>query len=1014
MLLSEKPFMFISALLFLPLLLLAGLSSTLQAQNEAYWQQEVDYVMDINLDVESHQFNGKQKLIYTNNSPDSLHKFYYHLYFNAFQPNSMMDVRSRTIIDPDRRVGDRISKLTDEEIGYHKIKSLTQNGKNVSWHIEDTILEVELAEPIAPGQAASFEMIFDSQIPLQVRRNGRDSREGIDFSMAQWYPKAAQYDDHGWQVHPYIGREFYPVWGRFDVKITLDANYTIGATGVLQNAAEIGHGYVSEDQQQAATNAEKLTWHFIADDVHDFAWGADEKYRHEMHPIDENRTLHLYYVEGPRTQSWKQLAGYTIQAFDYLDENIGPYPWPQYSVIQGGDGGMEYPMSTLITGERSLGSLVGVTVHELLHSWFQGLFAFDETHYSWMDEGFTSYYSNRVMAHIFGREGDIQRGSHNGYHSLAASGLEEPLTTHSDHYETNTAYGRAAYSKGAVFLDQLEYVIGQEALEAGMKLFYKDWAFKHPRPVDLLKCMETTSGLELDWYFEQWIGTTKRIDYAVTDLNQIGEETHIKLERKDRGVMPIDLMISYEDGSKTLHHIPLGMMRGEKKADTKIGDVEWVIHDDWAWTNPSYDLKIKTNKKISSVELDPTGRLTDYDRLNNQIPFPLEVSWMKPIRPDYNTYQASARPSVWYGQNAGLIAGLSSYGTAFMGDKSMEFGLMLTTGTLTDYSASNTDADFKLKYNQSLPSWGYDTDLSLSAVRYFGIFDISATVTKGLHEFGDLNPNKRFLKLKPFFLAKTSARQTAFLNGGWERGEIYGFEGSYEVGDSGKNGYRLTTVLASFNKAGNSSHVSASSVEFVGNKEFKIIKNVTSRIGVGVGIGSNNMPTQLRWTMAGPTNYQLWQNQTWTGILNIDNDLANNLWLVPGTSGLEGYAHPENERNVDSGENNYMLLNFWNTWAPNNRVNWALEWYMAAGKSWAGDFIGDNPLAVAYNPEMLISSGVGFTYDPSNLRKLRRWIPQSDMLKKTKLTVRVPFYMYGLPGGNDFSPRLLIGISESF
>lgn len=1001
---------------FLKLVLILSLfPSMLVAQRVGYWQQEVDYKMEIDMDVKTHQFSGTQELVYTNNSPDTLKRFYYLLYFNAFQPNSMMDVRSRTIVDPDRRVRDRIYHLSPDEIGYHKIQELTQNGKKVEWKVEDTVLEVELAEPIPPGAEVIFNMSFESQVPLQIRRSGRDNAEGIDFSMSQWYPKAAEYDDRGWQAHPYIGREFYPVWGRFDVKITLDADYTVGATGILQNAEEIGHGYKGIEEKKSMQNA-KNTWHFIAEDVHDFAWGADEAYTHEKAKIDEERTLHLFYVDGPRTRNWKQLAGFTIQAFDYLDEHIGKYPWPQFSVVQGGDGGMEYPNLTLITGNRSLGSLVGVTVHELLHSWFQGLFSFDETHYSWMDEGFTSYYSNRVMAHIFGRSGDIQRGSHNGYHSLAASGLEEPLTTHSDHYDTNFGYGRAAYSKGAVFLDQLEYVIGQEAFEAGMKRFYQDWAFKHPRPMDLLNAMEATSGIELDWYFDQWIGTTNRIDYAITKVEK-GNSRKIHLKRMDKGIMPIDLKITYAGGVVENHHIPLGLMRGAKSSDSKAGVEEYIVEPDWQWTKEHYTLELAENGRvIEKIEIDPTGRLADYNRLNNTDKLPVNTVWMKPIRPDYFNYQHSIRPSVWYGQNAGAIAGLRGYGVGFQGDRAFEYQLMLSTGDPDEDFGSDLDVDLKLSYTKKINGWGNDAELQFEAYRFFGISDLSVTLRKGLHPYSFLSPRKRTLSFKPFLVAQTATRQVASLDAAWERGEVYGFHTQYEVGDSNENGYRLTAIFASHNSELTGSQQAANSIEWVSNRTIQTSNRIKTRFGLGVGLGSQTMPNQFQWTMVGPTAYGLWRNEAWSSVLNLDDNLASDLWLVPGNSGLEGYGHPENSGNVDIAGNNYVLLNMWNTWKKNTRSAWEVEFFAAAGRSWDGAFIKDNPIenGSVVGPDIMISSGFGLSYDLSSWAKISNWVPQSDVLKKSKLSIRVPFYMNGLPGGNDFTPRLLIGISDSF
>ena len=242
--------------------------------NTSYWQQHVEYTMNIDFDVKKYQYDGEQELVYTNNSPDTLYKAYYHLYFNAFQPGSEMDVRSRTIKDPDSRVGDRISKLSEDEIGFIKVKSLMQDGENASYQVKGTVLEVRLANPILPGNSTTFDMKFEGQVPVQIRRSGRNSAEGVALSMTQWYPKLAEYDFEGWHADPYIGREFHGVWGNFDVKIKIDKDYILGGTGYLQNPNEIGYGYEDEGVK-VKRKGRKLTWHFIAPDVHDFTWAAD-------------------------------------------------------------------------------------------------------------------------------------------------------------------------------------------------------------------------------------------------------------------------------------------------------------------------------------------------------------------------------------------------------------------------------------------------------------------------------------------------------------------------------------------------------------------------------------------------------------------------------------------------------------------------------------------------------------------------------------------------------------------
>ena len=588
------------------------------------WQQRAVYKMDVDFDIEKHQFTGSQNLVYINNSPDQLNKVYYHLYFNAFQPGSMMDVRSRTIMDPDRRVGDRISKLAPNEIGYHKIKSLKQNGVPVKYEVVGTILEVTLNEPVAPRSSAVFEMEFESQVPLQIRRSGRMNREGIDYSMAQWYPKMCEYDYQGWHANPYIGREFYGIWGDFDVKITIDKEYIVAGTGYLQNPQEIGHGY-EEEGTKVTAQGDKLTWHFVAPNVHDFVWAADPDYTHSKLVRKDGTVLRFFYQKNEKTMdNWEQLPKAMDRAFDYINERFGQYPYKVYSFIQGGDGGMEYPMATLITGERSYGSLVGVSVHELMHSWYQMVLGSNESLYAWMDEGFTVFASNEVNNFLIkekllgGRVSNFpQSSSTNGYINMSKTGLEEALSTHADHFVTNTAYSSAAYSKGAVFLSQIGYIVGEQTFSKGLLDYFETWKFKHPNDNDVIRVFEKLSDLELDWYREYFVNTIKQIDYGIVEVSEpSSSKTKISLERKGVMPMPLDVQVTYQDGSKEIFNIALRMMRGNKPAEDK--EVKYTILEDWPWVNQTYEFEIdRPLSEIKEVEIDPSRRMADVDRNNN-------------------------------------------------------------------------------------------------------------------------------------------------------------------------------------------------------------------------------------------------------------------------------------------------------------------------------------------------------------------------------------------------------------
>lgn len=602
------------------------IQATSYAQLRDYWQQEVDYTMEIDVDTKKHQLRGSQTLVYTNNSPDELTRVYYHLYFNAFQPGSMMDVRSRTIADPDGRVRDRIYNLPDDEIGYHNILSLTQDGRDVEFEVDGTILVVELNSPIAPGASVTFQMEFESQVPRQVRRSGWMNAEGVEFSMSQWYPKLAAYDERGWHPNPYIGREFHGTFGDFDVKITIDNDYVIGGTGILQNPNEIGHGYEDEGVN-VRYNSDRITYHFVAENVLDFFWGADPDFIHTQAQVPNGPKLHFFYQQPvidaeasdeeneQYKKNWEELPELTVKAFEYANKHFGVYPYPQFSTVQGGDGGMEYPMGTLITGGRNLGSLVGVTVHEMYHSWYQNVLATNEALYAWMDEGFTVFASSETMAHLFEREGNSHANSYRSYRFLANSGNEEPLTTHADHFNINQAYGIASYSKGSVFLNQLSYVIGDEAFRKGMLVYHDQWQLKNPTDLDFIRVMEKESGMILDWYYEYFVQTTKTVDYEITSVT--GDETNTKVELTRKGLMPmpLDIVVEYNDGRTESFYIPLRLMRGEKPMENEM---ERTTLEDWTWVNPTYSFDIPTsNFNIKRIAIDPSERLADVDLSNN-------------------------------------------------------------------------------------------------------------------------------------------------------------------------------------------------------------------------------------------------------------------------------------------------------------------------------------------------------------------------------------------------------------
>lgn len=599
-----------------------------------YWQQQVKYVIKADVDAEKNLIHGTQTVEYTNNSPEDLKKVFFNLYWNAFQPGSEMDVRSielgkkliRNRPDWDSRVMDRISKLSPSEIGYNKVKSLKINGVEQPLNVVGTILEVNLLKPLKSKSKVVFNIEFEAQVPVQIRRSGRDNAEGVRYSMSQWYPKIVAYDFEGWHPAQYVAREFYAPFGDYDVTIKIDKSYKLGGTGVLMNAAEIGWGYDKAGTPLKNISGQKRTWHFVGKNVHDFMWAADPDYEHITKKRD-GVDLHVIYKKSTPAakKSWEQVMDAAYTVLPYIEKRFGKYPYPQYSFIQGGDGGMEYAMATLIKGPG-----LGTVFHEWMHNWYHMVIATNEISHPWMDEGFTSWASSEVGAFyddvLKGGDSKLQlrtshRGAYSGYYALMKSGLAEPMTTFADHYETNFAFSVNAYSKGAIYVEQLGYIMGDSLRNKTLLEYYNRWKFKHPTPNDFIRVAEDVSGMELGWYNQYWLSTIKTIDYKIDSLWEEDGSSKIRLSKIGDMPMPIDLKLTFKDGSTEMHYVPLDLLFGQKPAEE---EGPRVVHEVWNWTNPKYIIDFKKRLgELVSVEIDPSKRMADVDQKNNL----LELKW---------------------------------------------------------------------------------------------------------------------------------------------------------------------------------------------------------------------------------------------------------------------------------------------------------------------------------------------------------------------------------------------------
>ncbi|MFB6247772.1 MAG: M1 family metallopeptidase, partial [Salinibacter sp.] len=699
-------------------------------------------------------YTGYQTLTYTNNSPDTLRTVYYHLYFNAFHPESMFAERHRHLPDPDGRTVPRIFTLGPAERGWHRIRSLTQDGQAVQYDIY-TVMRVDLAEPIPPGTSTTFKMQWRAQVPLQTRRSGRDSRgDRIDFTMTQWYPKMAEYDERGWHANYYVNREYYAPFGSFDVQITLPAKYTIGATGVLQNPGEIGHGYDIEGDgtwrpADGGPTADSLTWHFTAENVHNFAWTADPDYIHDK--VTADGTTHHILYKPEVAEQWRPLRNDMPDLTAFFSREYGDYPYPQMTVAQGGDGGMEYPMFTAVSSydgpafeeKSSRRSVLGTTVHEFAHMWFYAALGSNEADYAWMDEGFTSYATSEGMAHL---TGGTPSHSPTPLVWLHKQGLYESFSTPADWFKTNTAYGVASYPGGELVVDMLGYVMGEENRDQWLRRYVRERKFQHPDPYDLELFAEQESGLMLDWYFWQFTRSTRALDDEIDDLTNSatgdGYEASFTLEREGKIRMPHDVKLTLEDGSTQWVNVPLASMHGHKPVPD-----DWVVTEPWPWVTPEKTFTVEVPAPVERATLDPNGRTPDVNRLNNSTTLPLRTRFLHAPTSSWSQYELGVRPLALYAHDFGVGGGVQVRGQYYLGDYRLRTTVSLWPEVLfsngdeptlssrrfdvgqADETGSWFDGlDYEIRYAHPIPALTPRSTVRVSAAKHQGVLENRVSV----------------------------------------------------------------------------------------------------------------------------------------------------------------------------------------------------------------------------------------------------------------------------------------------
>jgi hypothetical protein len=487
----------------LPLFLLFPLLSHAQ-----YWQQEVNYRIDVSLDDRMHSLKGFETIDYINNSPDTLLFIWIHLWPNAYK-NDQTAFSDQLLENGNTE----FYFSSDDQKGYINQLDFRMDGKplNVEDHPNyQDIVKILLPEPLLPGGRTTITTPFHVRLPYNFSRGGHD---GQSYQATQWYPRPAIYDQDGWHPMPYLDQgEFYNDFGSFDVKITVPSNYVVAATGELQNADE--RAWLMEkarmDKSSARfpdsfppSHADIKILHYKQDRVHDFAWFADKRFlvSHDTAVLSPGKVIDVFSFYTPRELgTWTSSIPVAKEAIQHYSHLVGEYPYKTVSVVQGPKsfgGGMEYPLITVISPGLTREELENTIVHEIGHNWFQGILATNERRNPWMDEGMNTYYENLWQRTKGRRPGQDQKLISA---TTAALRLDQPISTSSEKFSEINYYS-TAYHKAAVWMEWLESEMGSEEFHRGMKAYYDRWKFRHPDPYDLQSVLEESSGRDLDSQF---------------------------------------------------------------------------------------------------------------------------------------------------------------------------------------------------------------------------------------------------------------------------------------------------------------------------------------------------------------------------------------------------------------------------------------------------------------------------------------------------------------------------------
>lgn len=650
-----------------------------------YWQQDVHYRILLRLDERTDIGEGEATLTYWNNSPDTLPFVFFHLYENAYNAGSYADLMENG----------HASRSDGKERGT-EVLSLSVDGIELQREQDNTVLKAWLPMPLAPGAKTVFRIVFKTHWAEDVWRRMKlfTSWGYKHYDGTQWYPRISVYDRKmGWDTQQHLGNEFYGDFGTYDVELDMPNDQVLEATGWLQNPQDVLppdlrakldiRNFKDKPWNERPSvitpydSTVRKVWRYHAENVHDFAWTADPTYR--IGEAEWNGIRCISMAQEPHASGWQNAADYCAKVIESHSTRIGLYAYPKMVVADARDG-MEYPMLTLDGGREP--DYRGLFVHEVGHNWFFGMIGNNETYRAMLDEGFTQYLTGSGLVDIDGDTlvNDTPAGSYARRYTKPQLAVEEevyagymrdavrdrlpPIDTHSDEFGYYESKGQGGYGhvyyKTAVMLYNLQYVLGDELFIKAMRHYFQQWRICHPYIEDFRNSVIQYTHVDLNWFFDQWIDTDKRIDYAVTGLRHRNrsEGQEIRLRRKGSLQMPLDLHVTAHDGRTYDYHIP-NTWYTKRTSATVLP--RWIGWDD---LQRDYTARVNVPTGIADVRIDTTYRLADAYQPDNSLHFPAEITFDHHLynRPDRRVYEGFVRPDLWWNGYDGVKAGVHFHG----------------------------------------------------------------------------------------------------------------------------------------------------------------------------------------------------------------------------------------------------------------------------------------------------------------------------------------------------------------